>query len=49
MTGISTLARGAIAALLLGSPLLASADDAGRRYLNQVFDEHIRTGDIEFA
>src|SRR5512138_561369 len=49
MNGISTLARGAIAALLLGSPLLASADDAGRRYLNQVFDEHIRTGDIVFA
>lgn len=49
MTGISTLARGAIAALLLGSPLLASADDGGRRYLNQVFDEHIRTGDIVFA
>lgn len=49
MSHVPTLARIA-AGLLLGTSISACADDAsGRRYLNQVFDDHVRTGDIVFA
>ncbi|NLG78076.1 MAG: alpha/beta hydrolase [Xanthomonadaceae bacterium] len=50
MNHISSFARLVVATLLIGSPLVLCADDvSSRRYLNQVFDDHVRTGDIVFA
>lgn len=50
MNLVATLARILIAGLLVSSALPALAAEAPeRRYLNQVFDDHIRTAGIVFA
>ena len=50
MSHVSMLARVLIGSLIVSSALLASAAEVpARRYLNQVFDDHVRTGDIVFA
>ena len=52
MPHVATLARILIGAgVLVGSTVsaLAAEEIPTRRYLNQVFDDHVRTGDIVFA
>jgi hypothetical protein len=50
MSHVVTTLRIAVASLLLCFSIpAASDDDQGRRYLNQVFDDHVRTGSIVFA
>lgn len=51
MRHVATLARILIGGVLIGSalPALAAQETPSRRYLNQVFDDHVRTADIVFA
>lgn len=50
MQHVALLARVMIGGLLASSALHAAAPETPtRRYLNQVFDDHVRTGDIVFA
>ncbi len=50
MSHVAMLARLLIGGLVVSAALPTFADEVpGRRYLNQVFDDHVRTGDIVFA
>lgn len=51
MRHVATLARTLIAGVIVSTsfPALAAEEIPTRRYLNQVFDDHVRTGDIVFA
>ncbi len=50
MRHVAVPARLAAAGLLLIHALLACADDSsGRRYLNEVFEDYVRTGDVVYA
>lgn len=51
MPHVAKLARILIGAVLVSFalPALAAEEIPTRRYLNQVFDDHVRTGDIMFA